>query len=77
MAAKMKQTGTPWFVLLPYYALCAFLDVVYEGRPLARFWFLETVARYEPYLPPFLPPSLPLSLPLVFTIVSASLSPSF
>ncbi|GAB5036402.1 plastid terminal oxidase [Nannochloropsis oceanica] len=45
MAAKMKQSGTPWFVILPYYALCAFLDIVYEGRPLARFWFLETVAR--------------------------------
>ena len=56
MAAKMKQSGTPWYVIFPYYALCAFLDIIYEGRPLARFWFLETVARYAP-------PSLPLSLP--------------
>lgn len=36
---------TPWFVLLPYKALCTFLDVVFEDRPIARFWFLETVAR--------------------------------
>ena len=35
---------TPWFVLLPYKALCTFLDVVFEDRPIARFWFLETVA---------------------------------
>ena len=29
----------------PYYALCFALDNLFEGRPIARFWFLETVAR--------------------------------
>ena len=36
---------TPWFVLVPYKGLCVFLDVCFEDRPIARFWFLETVAR--------------------------------
>jgi ubiquinol oxidase len=45
-AAKLKKSETPWFVLVPYFALCGFLDIVFEARPIARFWFLETVARY-------------------------------
>lgn len=28
-----------------YLALCVFLDVAYDKRPIQRFWFLETVAR--------------------------------
>ena len=28
-----------------YLALCWVLDAIYEGRPIQRFWFLETVAR--------------------------------
>ena len=28
-----------------YLALCVFLDVAYDNRPIQRFWFLETVAR--------------------------------
>lgn len=32
MASKMKQSETPWFVLVPYYALCTLLDVVFENR---------------------------------------------
>ncbi|XP_002984492.2 uncharacterized protein LOC9644228 [Selaginella moellendorffii] len=35
----------PWWILGPYYALCWMLDVIFEGRPIQRFWFLETVAR--------------------------------
>eukprot|EP00245_Coleochaete_scutata_P001861 TRINITY_DN12314_c0_g1_i1.p1 TRINITY_DN12314_c0_g1~~TRINITY_DN12314_c0_g1_i1.p1 ORF type:complete len:503 (+),score=92.32 TRINITY_DN12314_c0_g1_i1:153-1661(+) len=35
----------PWWILGPYYALCLMLDVLYDGRPIQRFWFLETVAR--------------------------------
>jgi len=32
-------------IKLPYLALCGVLDSLFEGRPIARFWFLETVAR--------------------------------
>ena len=39
----------PWVIKAPYYALCYALDNIFEGRPLARLWFLETVARV-PYL---------------------------
>lgn len=39
------QVESPWAVKIPYYALCYFLDALFEGRPIARFWFLETVAR--------------------------------
>lgn len=28
-----------------YTALCFMLDVLFDGRPIQRFWFLETVAR--------------------------------
>lgn len=35
----------PWFIKVPYFALCFLLDVVYEGRPIQRFWVLEEVAR--------------------------------
>eukprot|EP00271_Cylindrocystis_brebissonii_P010560 TRINITY_DN26776_c0_g1_i1.p1 TRINITY_DN26776_c0_g1~~TRINITY_DN26776_c0_g1_i1.p1 ORF type:complete len:465 (+),score=81.49 TRINITY_DN26776_c0_g1_i1:142-1536(+) len=35
----------PWWINAPYYALCLSLDVIFDGRPIQRFWFLETVAR--------------------------------
>lgn len=35
----------PLILLIPYYVLCWCLDVAFDKRPLARFWFLETVAR--------------------------------
>jgi len=35
----------PRSLMVVYYAICAFLDVVYKDRPIDRFWFLETVAR--------------------------------
>ena len=35
----------PWFITGPYLALCWVLDVIYDKRPIERFWFLETVAR--------------------------------
>ncbi|KIZ07729.1 Alternative oxidase 4 [Monoraphidium neglectum] len=43
---------TPWVVKAVYLALCVFLDVAYDKRPIQRFWFLETVARmpYFSYL---------------------------
>ena len=36
----------PYVIKVPYYALCIFLDVVFEGKnPFGRFFMLETVAR--------------------------------
>jgi len=36
----------PWVIKLPYYVLCYFLDVVFEGKYVfSRFFLLETVAR--------------------------------
>lgn len=51
-AGYILRSQTPWFVMVPYRALCWFLDVVFEDRPIQRFWFLETVARmpYFSYL---------------------------
>ena len=35
----------PLVIRLPYLVLCGVLDTLYDGRPIARFWYLETVAR--------------------------------
>jgi Alternative oxidase. len=36
----------PWVIKVPYYVLCYFLDVVFEGKYVfSRFFLLETVAR--------------------------------
>ena len=35
----------PWAIHAAYGSLCWLLDVPYAGRPIQRFWFLETVAR--------------------------------
>jgi ubiquinol oxidase len=35
----------PPLIKLVYYALCVFIDVAFNNRPIQRFWFLETVAR--------------------------------
>lgn len=36
----------PWIIKIPYFILCYFLDVVFEGRnSFSRFFLLETVAR--------------------------------
>ena len=42
---RRAQVAAPWVVKVPYVVLCAFLDAWFEDRPIARFWFLETVAR--------------------------------
>eukprot|EP00913_Durusdinium_trenchii_P034301 g32093.t1 len=39
------QVPTPPPVRVAYDVLCWFIDVVFEDRPIQRFWFLETVAR--------------------------------
>lgn len=33
------------YIRAPFFALCWTLDVVYNKRPIQRFWVLETVAR--------------------------------
>lgn len=35
----------PWWIRAPFWALCSVLDLLFVGRPLQRFWVLETVAR--------------------------------
>ncbi|KAG5179955.1 alternative oxidase [Tribonema minus] len=52
IAADIQRSDTPWFVLAGYKLLCWMLDFVFEGRPIQRFWFLESVARmpYFSYL---------------------------
>lgn len=42
---EREQVPTPLILKAPYVLLCWFIDVVFEDRPLPRFWFLETVAR--------------------------------
>lgn len=39
------RVDAPWPIRLAYGSLCWVLDVIYAGRPIQRFWFLETVAR--------------------------------
>ena len=47
-----KEVKAPWVTKAPYFLLCLMLDTIFDGRPIARFWFLETVARmpYFSYL---------------------------
>jgi len=42
---RREEVPTPPPVRLAYDVLCWFIDVVFEDRPIQRFWFLETVAR--------------------------------
>ena len=51
MVREAGGAGVPSPLLLrvPYVVLCGFIDLVFENRPIQRFWFLETVARM-PYL---------------------------
>lgn len=39
------QVVAPLILKAPYYVLCFALDTFFDGRPISRFWFLETVAR--------------------------------
>lgn len=52
--AREASEGRPdaWPVVrFVYSSVCFFLDVIYDGRPIERFWVLETVARlpYQAY----------------------------
>lgn len=40
------EVVAPWIIKIPYFVLCYFLDVVFEGKnSFSRFFMLETVAR--------------------------------
>lgn len=40
-----EHPNAPWFIKWPYLSICWIMDVIYDKRPIQRFWFLETVAR--------------------------------
>lgn len=40
-----RDVSAPYIIKIPYLILCKLLDVLFEGRPINRFYFLETVAR--------------------------------
>lgn len=42
---NLHSNGGPGPRRLAFDVLCWLLDAVYEGRPIQRFWVLETVAR--------------------------------
>lgn len=42
---RRPAVTSPWLIKVPYFALCWLLDVLFDGKPIARFYFLETVAR--------------------------------
>lgn len=42
---KREQVRAPLVIKAPYYILCLLLDFLFDGSPIARFYFLETVAR--------------------------------
>lgn len=49
-AVKVREDARPEVpapgpVRVAYDVLCWFIDVIFEDRPIQRFWFLETVAR--------------------------------
>jgi len=48
-AAGLGARDVPLPLQAVYGALCWFIDVFFDGRPIQRFWFLETVARM-PYM---------------------------
>ena len=37
--------SAPRFMMVVYHIICNILDIIYDGKPIERFWFLETVAR--------------------------------
>lgn len=45
---REKERGVPestWIVKVIFFVLCWALDRLYDGRPIQKFWVLETVAR--------------------------------
>jgi ubiquinol oxidase len=42
---QRPSVQAPRLLMTVYYAICFVLDVIYDGKPIDRFWFLETIAR--------------------------------
>jgi len=42
---KRETVPAPRVFTIGYYGVCFLMDVIYDKRPIDRFWFLETVAR--------------------------------
>jgi ubiquinol oxidase len=42
------QVNAPRAMMIVYNIICLSIDKIYEGKPLDRFWMLETIAR-QPY----------------------------
>eukprot|EP00981_Chlorochromonas_danica_P005551 scaffold1129_cov164-Ochromonas_danica.AAC.16 len=40
-----QPVRSPWIIKGPYLILCYLLDALFQGKPISRFYFLETVAR--------------------------------
>ena len=53
----------PLVIRIPYLVLCGVLDTLYDGRPIARFWYLETVSPLAPARPPARPAGPALAQP--------------
>lgn len=47
--AKREKIVAPFIIKIPYYLLCLLLDSLFHDKPIARFYFLETVARIPYY----------------------------
>lgn len=43
--AKEGEIESPLWVKAPFLALCFVLDILYDHKPIQKFWVLETVAR--------------------------------
>jgi ubiquinol oxidase len=42
---QRPEIKAPIIIKIPYYILCILLDKLFDGDPISRFYFLETVAR--------------------------------
>lgn len=42
---QRETVPAPRPLLMVYYSICFVLDVIYNNKPIDRFWFLETIAR--------------------------------
>ena len=42
----MPAVPAPLLIKLPYLAICNVLDKLYDGRPIAKFWYLGDGSSY-------------------------------
>ena len=62
-AAAGGSVPAPLVIRIPYLVLCGVLDTLYDGRPIARFWYLETVSPLAPPRPQLAPQVQPWPSP--------------